>query len=246
MQSNNLIYLTTLAGVLSLAGFIPFSGFFAGEGISSSLASNLPVYAILSILSLLTSFYIFRWFLLPSRKLFNPSLKGRYMTQPKLMVYPMVVLAILTFAASGFFIYIANFIGYGNYMPFMANQSMGLSPAGSALFLALVVIGAALSYLVYSREMFKVNVHALDAILYTNPIVNFLYSLASGFIYEVSEATTLLDSYINDAFDGIGGLTMQLSSIFRKVSVGEINFYALMVIIGILAMFAAFYALVIA
>ncbi len=245
LRSNRLIYLTTLAGVLSLAGFIPFSGFFANEGLSSALSANIAVYAIISAISLLTSFYIFRWLFYSSKSPSRPGLVNRYVTQPKEMVYPMVALAVFTIAASAFFLYVPGFIGYGSYLPFLSGLSLHIGVNDSLIFLALIAVGAILSYAVYARGMIKVSADRFDKIIYTRPIMKFAYNLSTAFFNEIGEAAGLLDSYISDAFDGIGRLTMLAGLSVRRVSVGDINLYALIVMIGVAALFAAFYVLVI-
>lgn len=241
LKSNRLIYFTTLFGVLSLAGFIPFSGFFAGEGISAALSSSLLVYAIMSGISLLTSFYIFRWFFYTSRKTTKPNTTSRYETAPKPMVYPMVLLAALTLAASIFLIYETGFIGYGNYIPSLSGVSIPFSVADSVIFLVLIAIGALLSYLTYSKGVIKFSAKKLNAILYTRPITNFVYGIVASFFYEIGEAAGLFDNYVNDIFESIGRLTMHSGLSIRKISVGEINMYALIVALGILTLFLAFY-----
>lgn len=246
LKSNRLIYLTTLVGVLSLAGFIPFSGFFANEGISNALSTNIAVYAIISAISLLTSFYIFRWFFYPSRKTSRAGLANNYRTQPATMVYPMVVLAVLTLFASAFFLYLPSFIGYGNYLPFLSGLNISLSINESIIFLVLIAIGALLSYLTYVKGMIKVNVAKLGAILYTNPVANLAYNMVASFFYEIGDAANMLDTYTSDAFDSIGRLTMNAGLTVRRASVGDINLYALVFIAGVIVLFAIFYVLVIA
>ncbi len=244
LKSNKLIYFTTLAGVLSLAGFIPFSGFFANEGIGASLSTNVLVYIVISGISLLTSFYIFRWLFYASKNP-KPSVANKYLTQPKSMVYPMALLALLTLAASAFFVYLPAFVGSGNYLPFLSGLSIPLSVQDSAVFLILIAIGAALSYMTYSRGDIRANVQKFDMVLYTNPIVNFIYMVSALFFYEIGEAASILDAHLSDAFDSIGKLTVHSALLARKISVGDINLYALIVMIGVIALFAAFYIFVI-
>ncbi|MDE1834746.1 MAG: hypothetical protein KGH64_05410, partial [Candidatus Micrarchaeota archaeon] len=246
LTSNPLIYYTTLAGVLSLAGFIPFAGFFANEGISNAVSSNMNVYLIMSLISVLTSFYIFRWMFYPSRKP-KADIADRYSTQPATMVLPMALLAALALLASAFFFMISDFISYGNYLPFLSGLSLQINIMDSAIFLVLITIGAGLSYMAYVAENIAGGplLIRIRDMLYTNPLVNLFYRAVYGFTYEVAEAASILDTGISDVFDDVGLLTVYSGNAIKRLSVGSINLYALMVIVGILAMFAAFYLTVI-
>ncbi len=246
LRSNRLVYLSTLFGVVSLAGFIPFSGFFANEGIGSSMMSNLVVYAIISGISMLTSFYIFRWLSYGAKKGRGAYIDGNYAGQPKTMVYPMVLLAALTLVSSAFVVYVAGFLNYGGYLAYLALPSS--VPAGlldSVLFLVLISAGAALGYLTYYKNRIKVSAKRLDAVLYTNPIVNWGYKMIAAITYATAEGISAFDFYLNNGFDWIGRLTLRSGYVIRRASVGDINSYAAIFIIGILALFAAFYYLVV-
>jgi hypothetical protein len=48
--------------------------------------------------------------------------------------------------------------------------------------------------------------------------VNLSYRLSSAFICEIGEAANLLDSYVNEAFDGVGRLTMHCGALHKEES----------------------------
>lgn len=246
LRENRLVYLSTIFGVVSLAGFIPFSGFFANEGISISLLPNLAVYAVISGISLLTSFYIFRWVSYGAKRSKNAYVSGNYRGQPKSMVYPMVLLAALTLVSSAFVIYMGGFLNYGGYLAYL--YIPGSLPSGIAdgiVFLILISIGAVLGYEVYYKNRIKMSASRLDPIIYTNPIISWGYLAVAAIAYAAAEGISAFDTYLGYLLDRIGRVTVQSGYLVRRASVGDINSYAAMFIIGVLALFALFYYLVI-
>ncbi len=247
LGTRKLIYVSTLFGVLSLAGFVPFSGFFSNTGISSSLIHNIPVYLLVSAISLLTSFYIVRWFSYLSKgNRRAASVEGNYISMPKSMVYPIAALAALTLVVSVFFFSIAGFLSKGGYLSYLPIQpSLSLNIADAAIFTALIAIGAALSYLVYYKNSIKASEKSLDRLIYTGPIVNGFYNIVAVITSGFSNGISEFDIRLNEMFDRLGMLTVRSGYGIRRASVGSINAYAAIFIIGILVMFVSFYFLVI-
>jgi NADH:ubiquinone oxidoreductase subunit 5 (subunit L)/multisubunit Na+/H+ antiporter MnhA subunit len=245
--ARKLAYLSTLFGVLSLAGFVPFSGFFSNTGISSSLTGNLPAYALLSGVAVLTSFYIVRWFSYLSRNdKRSASYAPNYLTMPRSMVYPMAVLAALTLAASAVFFSISTFLSAGSYLSYLPVQSpLSISATDGALFTVLIAVGAVLSYMVYYRRSIKSGIGSLNRIIYTGPIMNWSYHVVAVITSGLSAGISEFDSRLNDFFDSMGITTVRAGYGIRRVSVGSINTYAAIFILGILALFISFYYLVI-
>ncbi len=246
LNANRMLYISTLFGVLSLAGFIPFSGFFANEGISLAIG-NEYVRLLLAGISLLTSFYIVRWFSYLSRSgKRSQVLAGNYVSASKNMIYPIAALAVLTLAASGLFFSITGFLGYGGALSYLSlGNSMPFSATDSVMYLVIIAFGAALGYFTYYKNSIKIGIGYLGRIIYTGPIVNLFYDLiaviTSGFSSGVSEFDQRLSSF----YDRIGSLVLGTGGELRKASVGNINYYAIIFIIGLLIMLASFYYLVI-
>ena len=242
LRSNKLVYIATLFGVLSLAGFIPFSGFFSNAEVSTALYSNLAVYAIMSGLSILTSFYIIRWLSYGAKGTKDTAVQTRYIGLPNSMVYPMAVLGVLTVAASAAFLYLGGFLNYGGYLAYLPIQSVAsISMTDGVLFTVLIAIGAALSYNVYYKNRTKSGNKAFDRIIYTRQAMELGYGLISRVTYGLSAGIAEFDSYLNEGFDRIGRMTVRSGYGIRRLSVGNINSYALIFIIGMLALFVSFY-----
>ncbi|MEM0147267.1 MAG: proton-conducting transporter membrane subunit, partial [Candidatus Micrarchaeaceae archaeon] len=108
LRSNKLLFVSAVFGVLALAGFIPFDGFFASIGISSAFSSNLLIYAVISLISLLTSFFIFRWLAFLAKPAKDAREKILYAALPKSMLVPGFLLALLALAASALFFFMPS------------------------------------------------------------------------------------------------------------------------------------------
>jgi len=245
LGTRKVIYISTLVGVLSLAGFVPFSGFFANEGISSSISSNLALYAIMTAISMLTSFYIMRWFSYSARKARTQEIENGYFAQPRSMVYPMVLLAALTVVVSAFFFPIGNFMNSGSYLSYLSmGNAVSFSIIDAAIFTVVIAIGALIGYRMYSNRT-KPDTMLIDRIVYTRYMMNWLYNLVSLVTYELSSGINAFDSYLNEGFDSIGRITLRSGYGIRRVSVGNINSYAIIFIVGMLVISLSFYYLVV-
>jgi len=86
LKKNKLVYSSTIFGVLALAGFIPFDGFFSSVAIGGSFSTNLFAYIIISTISIATSFFIFRWFFAVSKDTKNRNIIASYRIQPRSML----------------------------------------------------------------------------------------------------------------------------------------------------------------
>lgn len=237
LKSNRLLYVSTLFGALSLAGLIPFSGFFAAAGIGSSLAGNMLVYAIVSLIGLGTSFFIFRWFFLISVPERTESTALMYNAQPKVMRYATAVLAILALASSLLFFYVAGFVSGAGAVPYIQPGShLSVAEIDAAVITLLFAVGAAASYLMYRpggrKTAHRKKVGASNGIRRSFLLV---YGAAAAFLYEISEGFAVFDLYLSRAFDFLGHLTVLLSHGIRRMSVGGINPYAFIFVVGLVA-----------
>lgn len=243
MWNNRLIYVSTAFGVLSLAGFVPFAGFFADLGIGSSLLGNTAIYAVISFIGLLTSFYIFRWFFLNTKVQRNYKIGINYQTQPRSMTYSMALLAALTLAASAFFFFMPKFLGGGTryYLTSLLNGTLRIDAVDASVVMTVAVIGAALSYLVYKKGESINRYRALGSVIYNSAMVNEAYIVFSKLVYEVAEGAALFDLYLNDFFDDFGKAFLRSGYAIRRASVGDINAYALLLSAVLLIMLAYAY-----
>lgn len=244
LKMNKFVYITTIFGVLSLAGFIPFDGFFAGVSLGSFLLSNLAVYIVISAVSLLTSFYIFRWLLLISRKPSEKSVEINYITQPKSMTISMIIMTVPLLAASAVFFLLPNFLGSStNYYLdqfLQSSTSTAIPITETVIDSAIIVAGAVISYFAYKKRK-AIRSEALSLIAYNSRIMNGFYTYIAMIAYQFSEGAGVLDTYLNRFFDYMGITTGKKSLTVRKISVGDINVYAFLLVVGTLAIFVYLY-----
>ena len=224
LKKNKLVFLSTIFGVLALAGFIPFDGFFSNVMISSSFSTNLFAYIITSLISIATSFFIFRWFFAVSKDTKNRNIIASYRIQPRSMLISIVSLAVILLIASVVFFYF-NMFGY----------RLSLNLGEALIETVLVFIGFGISYAVYEKRKFSIKSNFLDKIAYNSVAINVFYNWFAEFIYKISEGIGIFDLYINDLFDWIGHIVVRLGDITRNLANGDISFYALIIVVSIIA-----------
>ncbi len=232
MQQNRLIYITTLFGALALAGFIPFDGFFANIGIDYAFTTNLAAYALISFASLMTSFYIFRWLFMQSRKSSSARVALGYNSIPKSMSYSMVALAVATLGASaGFFVLPGFFANIGG-------GSLTISAIDVGIETVLIGIGAYLSFAIYKQRkrnrLRSMQPEVLFNAVYTATFINMSYRHFAEFVEAVADGVAYADSRLNSAFDWLGHFAVRLAEDMRVLASGSINAYAALFAIGVL------------
>jgi len=157
LKKNKLVYISTIFGVLALAGFIPFDGFFSSVARGSSFSTNLFAYIIISTISIATSFFIFRWFFAVSKDTKNRNIIASYKIQPRSMLISIASLAVIVLIASIVFFYF-NIFGY----------KLSLSLSEVLIETVLVIIGFGISYAVYEKKMFSIKSNFLEKIAYNS------------------------------------------------------------------------------
>ena len=143
-------FAVTTVGVLAIAGFFPFAGFFSKDAILYAAfqqgAGGKALWAVGLVTALLTSFYMFRlWYLAFLGK--PRSEVGHHHATPWSMLGPLVILALLSICG--------GWIGIERFSAYLAPIT-GARPAEAAghleLILGLVAIGvAAVGWLVADR-----------------------------------------------------------------------------------------------
>jgi NADH-quinone oxidoreductase subunit L len=245
IRQNRIVYITALFGVLSIAGFIPFDGFFANIGIASSFSNNLIMYVAISIVSLGTSFYMFRWFLLQRKRAGNSRIILNYESVPKSMSFTVATLAVFTLATSAVFFVLPNLlqgIGQGNI-----NAGFSLNLYDIVLETAIVSLGAFVSYLFYKQKK-RTNVNKIKTLrtqskMQTSWMTNTAYDHIANFADGLAGVAAYFESRINDRFDSFGHLVMVSGISSRRISTGRMSAYVVAFAVGLLVL--AFAALVI-
>lgn len=249
LRENKLLYFSTLFGALSLAGFFPFAGFFSSISLTStfSLSENFIIYLILSLISIGTSFYIFRWLLLASKDPTDSKVKIRYKTAPKSMIFTTALLAVLSLASSAIFFIMRrippSITLSRSYL--VGTLPLGISTGEGVLETALILIGLGISLQLYSKTKRSQPMVIYDWIVHSTLLFNKLYEYTAAFVYYLAEGIAIFDLYLSDSFDYLGHLSYSLAERLRYIAVGDTNLYVLIFSIGILFTTGCIYIIVI-
>jgi len=251
-------FATFLIAALSLAGIWPLSGFWSKDEILATAWANQPVLFYLAMITVfMTAFYIFRVLFITFGGKYrggSPEAHGAHPHEsPPVMLVPMVILAILAIV-SGFWNITGGFsafMGEGETHGFIQGL-FGIFTHSPIPLISLVVagLGILLAYAMYSRKlisperigsMFKpfytlfLRKYFFDE-LYENIIVKI--GLIGGLFAGLQQIDTYgVDGTVNGVAKGAiaGGRTI------RRAQTGQLQLYALVIGIGILAIIICLY-----
>ncbi|HVA83088.1 MAG TPA: proton-conducting transporter membrane subunit, partial [Candidatus Aquilonibacter sp.] len=234
---DRLLFGSALFGVLSLAGFVPFSGFFANVGLESS-AANMYTYAFLLIVDILVSLFITRWFFIPLRKATNKVVSGKismnYDVLPLTMRLPIFILAILCLVGSLFVSYVSGIPSGMAQFGYPAGVASSFSIGDAAVETGVVIVGLAVMFLIYGKGYKENKRFALGkSILGNGALFNELYHYAATFTFYVAGAFEFVDSEINAIFDTFGRAVTGFGGFVRKMETGSVNLYAIVTVLGV-------------
>ncbi len=153
-------FVTFLVSSLAISGIPPFSGFFSKDEIlMTAFHSNIALWAIASLASVMTAFYMFRLLYLTFFKDFRGTEKQKehLHESPALITFPLIVLAIL--AAVGGLISLPGNSWLNDYLtplfPELANSAHHFGTTEYILMAVAVaggLIGIAIAYLKYIKQ----------------------------------------------------------------------------------------------
>ena len=235
-------FITFMLGTIAIAGIPPFAGFFSKDEILASLYHHDPVMWSLAILgSALTSFYMFRVFILTFYGEFRGTEKQAHHLHesPITMTLPLIILAV--FSVGGGLINLPHFAG-GN--EFLAHWLAPLLPeageAGEVNFLSLeggapllaAFLPAFLAIYLFGMQKSVPSedgeISGIQKIIYNKFYIDELYDMLfvkpiaflSNFFFQV------IDFLVIDLFvEGLGRFVKYASSEFRRAQTGNVGIY---------------------
>jgi len=247
-------YATFLAAALSLAGIWPLSGFWSKDEILAVALEYQPILGYLAMITVfMTAFYIFRVLFLTFGGEYrggSPDAHGAHPHEsPRVMVLPMVVLAILA-VVSGF--WNVN----GQFSAFMGHHAHAPGFFGilthSLPWIALIVAGAGilLAYAMYSAKWLSAErIGAMFKPLYTLFLRKYWFDeLYEGIIVRIALLKGLFAGLQGFDTDGVDGIVNGVASVtiaggraIRHTQTGQLQLYGLVIGIGILVIILCVY-----
>lgn len=235
-------FITFMLGTIAIAGIPPFAGFFSKDEILASLYHHDPIMWGLAIVgSALTSFYMFRVFILTFYGEFRGTEKQAHHLHesPITMTLPLIILAV--FSVGGGLINLPHFAG-GN--EFLAHWLAPLLPeageAGEVNFLSLeggapllaAFLPAFLAIYVFGMQKSvpseDAEISGIQKVIYHKFYIDELYDMLfvkpiaflSNFFFQV------IDFLVIDLFvEGLGRFVKYASSEFRRAQTGNVGIY---------------------
>lgn len=235
-------FITFMLGTIAIAGIPPFAGFFSKDEILASLYHHDPIMWSLAILgSALTSFYMFRVFILTFYGEFRGTEKQAHHLHesPITMTLPLIILAV--FSVGGGLINLPHFAG-GN--EFLAHWLAPLLPeageAGEVNFLSLeggapllaAFLPAFLAIYVFGMQKSVPSedgeISGIQKVIYNKFYIEELYdtvfvkpiTFLSNFFFQV------IDFLVIDLLvEGLGRFVKYASTEFRRAQTGNVGIY---------------------
>ncbi len=252
-------YITFLVAALAISGIPPFSGFFSKDEILwfSFTNGNITYWFIGAFTAVLTAFYMFRLIYLTFEGKERFGHDKHPHESPKVMTVPLITLAVLSLIG-GFIGIPTLFSGeHGNRFenwlePIFANAQTKLAMFGThsqsqeILFMTITFMGAVAAILL-ARYMYLKNTEApsrvskkfsgLYNILFNKYFVDEAYDAAivtpivkgsESILWKIAD-----NKLIDGAVNGTASLIGFISKGIRKIQTGVAQFYALMMMLGI-------------
>ncbi|WP_316813451.1 NADH-quinone oxidoreductase subunit L [Pedobacter heparinus] len=247
-------FVTMLIGTIAISGIFPFSGFFSKDEILAHVYMHDKVMWGLAVFTaFLTAFYMFRMLFLT----FYGKYRGTHHAEekihesPKSMTVPLIVLAVLS--AVGGVIGIPEALGGSHWLSHWLSpviKHAGESPdhATEYILMAVSVLGVLISIAIAYGKYVKQN-HipvpdeakrpALASLSYHKFYVDEIYDavirkpldVISGFFYKIVD-NKIVDGIVN----GLGWSASEASKGLRLLQSGNVGFYILMMVLGIVSL----------
>ncbi|MGI0141689.1 MAG: NADH-quinone oxidoreductase subunit 5 family protein [Candidatus Micrarchaeales archaeon] len=224
---NRILLISGLFGVLALAGFVPFNGFFANVGLESA-STSVYTYGFMLFVDLMVSIMIARWFFMPAKKVLNKGIESRlslsYDSLPRSMTIPVVILAALCLIGA----YVAATLT-GTGLP------VGLGINDAAIETGLVLLGIVAAYFLFYKRQYKEHpkLRVVNNLLGNTLLFDGFYHYVASFGYHIASVFEYFDSELNHIFDSFGRLVSAFGGVVRRIETGSVNAYAIATMIGL-------------
>ena len=235
-------HITFLVAALAISGIWPFAGFFSKDAILDAAYMHNKVYFWIGwAVAGLTAFYMFRLYY----RIFwyeDREYKHTPHEAPATMVYPLMILGILSLIAGFVFFYILPFSEYVSPTGEPFHMHINWFLAGISLLVA--VVGIALATVLYMKKNDKPEKIARSfGALYKWTYNKFYFDEIYMFVTKnimfgiVSAGWTWFDTKIVDGtMNLIGNTTVKTSSAIKNIQSGKMQDYAYAIVSGAVAL----------
>lgn len=254
-------FITMLIGTIAISGIPPFSGFFSKDEILANAFAANPVLWILGFIgALMTAFYMFRMLFMTFYGPFrgNDEQKHHLHESPKSMTLPLIVLAILSIVGGA--INFPAVLGGNHWLedflqPVFA-ESKALVPmvqhlehSTEYMLMAISVVGVLIMVAwAYARYVKDQQIPSQDGqprgflanLSYRKFYVDELYDavVVRPIHWLSSFLGTIVDrNGIDGMVNGAGKAAFDTGKVLRLLQNGNVGFYLLMMVIGVIAIF---------
>jgi NADH-quinone oxidoreductase subunit L len=234
IRSNKLLFATMLIGVLSIIGVIPFSGFFGKVSLFGFASTNIYVYAGLIILQMLSSIYIFRFLIVPSRTSKTAKIPAtNYKLVPKSMVVGISVGVFLALASGFLFFVLPKILGF---------SQPNLDTSTIVFESIAIAVGFGIAYLLYVKGFApKASEDTVKyGLLHNSYFINVFYKGVASAFSVIAHGLEEFDSIVDRNIDLGGHGVVLFGNLVRKIENGNLNVYVVVFVLGIIALIVLF------
>jgi NADH-quinone oxidoreductase subunit L len=235
---------TTVIASLSLAGVIPFAGFWSKDkvlAVAVAQAAEAPIHWLFVIFALatvlMTAFYMFRLVFLAFGGTFRGH--GHPHESPAVMTIPLIILAVPSIIAGFWGSPWWPAYGFVGYLEGEHAQAIVIKWPVAVGAVALAGVGILLAYLMYSKgSISPVAVGRRLAPLYTATYRRWWIDEAYGWLSNraIHGASTLISRFdrrvIDAAVDGVGTSLSYTGEALRRLQTGRVQSYGLVLFAG--------------
>jgi NADH-quinone oxidoreductase subunit L len=255
-------YWTFLIATLAISGIFPFAGFFSKDEIlwKALTQGGIGFWIIGAVAAFMTATYMFRavFMTFHGRSRVDSHAAHHLHESPGMMTVPLMILAVLSVV--GGFIGFPIIAGWNKFYDFLApvfpraaagegvHHAVGFEVAMMVVSMIIAVVGIVLAYKMYiqnpslpdrvaqrSEPLYSLvaNKYWVDEIynwVFVGPLIRF-----SVFLWRKVDEL-LVDGIVN----GVGTLARGGSEVFKRLETGNIQSYALSILVGIVIMVGYF------
>src|SRR6266536_1691674 len=227
-------FVTFLVGAMALIGCPPFSGFFSKDAILAlAYERNMPIFAVGLFTAFLTAFYVVRLLVIGFLGKPRSEFASESGESPFVMTGPLIVLALLA-TIGGFAFFARSFLA----LPIEKEVTIFVP----ALAIIVLILGSGLAIALYRNQARDpLDVELLRRKFYFDEFYGWLIDWTQELLARIC---AFFDRWIIDAgaVGGTSGGTWGIGALLRLVQVGNLQAYAFLFGLGIVALiyFAVF------